>query len=675
MVKEEYPHGFMDTVTVEEFGLPFQPLETKILNEDDYDFSKDATDSQSSCSPYGTSPFDTGYFNDPAITIKPLAFPTEKNQKQNVSQSEVELKHETKVSRRRPTFTCEVQLSLRNAFNILVEAMHGEFDANIPTREGASPIYPSETCFYVCGKGRRPEVKKRKLEKSSLSLNPISVKYSSLNPKNCEVYWSSDYGDLLGVVSRAMSKVSRPTNSKNKDAKARSHGYGGRLFSLVKRSEITNEAGKNMKSFLMKDAPSLVQFWKLDNFKCDSIETNSVISAGSSITLSSSATSQSPDDSLPSSIRTFPNDVRVNGDLFIDGELSVRNLHVKGNLLVEGSISGQLVTPPGSADYAEWFAFLNPEEDIRPGMVIQLRSPEQKITLDTSGSGPHMVVSTTPSVAAGVPPSISGTEPIPGALCAFLGQVPVNVVGPVKCGQYLFPSGKNDGYAIAATFKDYNGENEPLGVSMESCHDGKHQVLSFIRWQHNLKFQVLKQKKDKIHKATVGHWLSGFLGLAENIFTFLYLYQRQRFHLDMLMVIISLGLCMYGFTHFPNYSAYWLRGDFLYFLLCSVIRLSMSLSQLAFMILMPVAAYENIVQDALVYLLVVGVEYYRMVKHAEMADGHLWRGEYRKTLLAWQIYDGIIRSVYRSVLQVDYKKGEAMPLHQLLNINAKKKSK
>ena len=63
----------------------------------------------------------------------------------------------------------------------------------------------------------------------------------------------------------------------------------------------------------------------------------------------------------------------------------------------------KLITPPGAADYAEWFPYLDPTENIQPGMIVQLRSPDQKITLDTSQNGPHMVVSSTPSIAAGVP--------------------------------------------------------------------------------------------------------------------------------------------------------------------------------------------------------------------------------------------------------------------------------
>ena len=109
-----------------------------------------------------------------------------------------------------------------------------------------------------------------------------------------------------------------------------------------------------------------------------------------------------------------------------------------GSIYVSGRIHGTLVTPPGAADYGEWF----PSDDVHtPGTVVRLAS--RRLTLDTRGSGPCLVTSTSPSLAAGVPYSEEK-----GATCAFLGQVPVRCRGPVRCGDLLVPSGLNDGVAI-----------------------------------------------------------------------------------------------------------------------------------------------------------------------------------------------------------------------------------
>jgi len=83
-----------------------------------------------------------------------------------------------------------------------------------------------------------------------------------------------------------------------------------------------------------------------------------------------------------------------------------------------------------------------------PGSVVQLRAPQQALTFDTSGEGPCMVISTSPSVAAGVPAELE--EAAKGALVAFVGQVPVRCRGKVKCGDQLVPSGLNDGVAVPA---------------------------------------------------------------------------------------------------------------------------------------------------------------------------------------------------------------------------------
>jgi len=57
-----------------------------------------------------------------------------------------------------------------------------------------------------------------------------------------------------------------------------------------------------------------------------------------------------------------------------------------------------------------------------------------------------MVVSQKPVVVGNTP----GKEPLDHfALVAFVGQVFVKVTGPVKSGQYVIASGKNDGLGIA----------------------------------------------------------------------------------------------------------------------------------------------------------------------------------------------------------------------------------
>ena len=144
-----------------------------------------------------------------------------------------------------------------------------------------------------------------------------------------------------------------------------------------------------------------------------------------------------------------------------------------GSIYVSGRIHGTLVTPPGAADYGEWF----PSDDVyKPGTVVRLAS--KRLTLDTRGAGPCLVTSTSPSLAAGVPYSVEK-----GATCAFLGQVPVRCRGPVRCGDLLVPSGLNDGVAIGRRCAD---REDALGIALESGdspHDMEHTVLCLVRWR------------------------------------------------------------------------------------------------------------------------------------------------------------------------------------------------
>ena len=162
-----------------------------------------------------------------------------------------------------------------------------------------------------------------------------------------------------------------------------------------------------------------------------------------------------------------------------------------GSIYVSGRIHGTLVTPPGAADYGEWFPWCDSLQSEKgcimapPGTVVRLAS--RKLTLDTRGSGPCLVTSTSPSLAAGVP---CANET--GATCAFLGQVPVRCRGPVRCGDLLVPSGLSDGVAIGRRCSD---RDDALGVALESGdspHDMEHTVLCLVRWRekprpvHNL---------------------------------------------------------------------------------------------------------------------------------------------------------------------------------------------
>lgn len=98
----------------------------------------------------------------------------------------------------------------------------------------------------------------------------------------------------------------------------------------------------------------------------------------------------------------------------------------------------------GGADYAEWLERKVGEPKLRPGQIVGVKGG--KISLNTNDADHYRVISWKPGVV--------GNLPKPGLMpksekVAFMGQAKVNVVGPVEPGDYIIPSGNNDGFGIA----------------------------------------------------------------------------------------------------------------------------------------------------------------------------------------------------------------------------------
>jgi hypothetical protein len=81
-----------------------------------------------------------------------------------------------------------------------------------------------------------------------------------------------------------------------------------------------------------------------------------------------------------------------------------------------------------------------------------------------------MVVSSNPIVVGNMPPK--ELEPLHEKI-AFMGQVPVRVAGSVSIGDYILPSGNNDGMGIAVCPDDMKlGDySRIVGVSWEAAED------------------------------------------------------------------------------------------------------------------------------------------------------------------------------------------------------------
>jgi len=98
----------------------------------------------------------------------------------------------------------------------------------------------------------------------------------------------------------------------------------------------------------------------------------------------------------------------------------------------------------GAGDYAEWLPKENSIIKFYPGDVVGVKAGN--VSYNTANAENIMVVSSNPIVLGNMPKegNESNYEKI-----AFMGQVPVKVYGIVNEGDYILPSGNNDGFGIA----------------------------------------------------------------------------------------------------------------------------------------------------------------------------------------------------------------------------------
>ncbi len=131
---------------------------------------------------------------------------------------------------------------------------------------------------------------------------------------------------------------------------------------------------------------------------------------------------------------------------------------------IEGNGSGGVTYNTSGADYAEWLPKLDPAEHFEPGEIVGVVNG--KITRNTSFARQLLVISTAPLVLGNMP---KPEESENYEKVAFLGQVPVKVRGPVQAGDYILPSGRNDGTGVAVAPNELRPEqiDRIVGIAWE----------------------------------------------------------------------------------------------------------------------------------------------------------------------------------------------------------------
>lgn len=128
----------------------------------------------------------------------------------------------------------------------------------------------------------------------------------------------------------------------------------------------------------------------------------------------------------------------------------------------------------GSEDYAEYLERFAVEQDMEPGEIVAVVGG--KLTRNTQGAGMLKVVSFAPAVVGNMPqPQVADMY----EKVAFLGQVNVRITGGAKVGDYIIPSGKNDGLGVAVAPESMTTEQygQIVGVAWETVAEQPLQMV------------------------------------------------------------------------------------------------------------------------------------------------------------------------------------------------------
>ena len=132
------------------------------------------------------------------------------------------------------------------------------------------------------------------------------------------------------------------------------------------------------------------------------------------------------------------------------------------------------------ADYAEWLERKDVHEEITGGQIVGVHNG--KVSLNTEDAEQLMVVSIQPIVLGNMPDSLHEDD---FEKIAFIGQAPTWVVGKVKSGDYIIPSGHHDGFGIAVSPQEITLDQISLVVG-RAWEDGN-ELINMINMSVGLK--------------------------------------------------------------------------------------------------------------------------------------------------------------------------------------------
>jgi hypothetical protein len=152
----------------------------------------------------------------------------------------------------------------------------------------------------------------------------------------------------------------------------------------------------------------------------------------------------------------------------------------------------------GYGDYAEWLEREDISEFISPGDIVGIKSG--KVTRDLSNAEQVMGISHNPIVLGNTPPD---GEMIKGNIVAFMGQIPVKVMGKVQTGDYIVGNQKTPGYGIAKKQDDLTIEDFKFAVGRaweSSDYEGPKMVNTVVGVHNGDYIKILKKYEQKFQE-------------------------------------------------------------------------------------------------------------------------------------------------------------------------------
>lgn len=128
---------------------------------------------------------------------------------------------------------------------------------------------------------------------------------------------------------------------------------------------------------------------------------------------------------------------------------------------IEGNGSGGVTFKSGGADFAEYLPVQEFQTVYTPGDIVAVQ--DGHISLITNDAPQLMVITDQPAILGNDQENTDNFEKV-----SFVGQVPINVRGIVKAGDWIISAGQNDGTGIAKPAEKLLISDQIVGLSLES---------------------------------------------------------------------------------------------------------------------------------------------------------------------------------------------------------------